>query len=222
MGTRGLVGIRYKGRTYYFYNHSDSYPDGLGAAIVRELMTLDVEAFLKILDGLFIVTKDVDVEEAIRRLETSGVTFDSSYLLTKLVEKPVFVALGMLGPHAQDVDLSSLGNDHKTIGDAARKRQVKTRNELEALISYGGILGWDTRCNPPFGPLARFTRLGVCVPSRVVDGDDRKDHRDIFIEWTYLIDFDKKTLATSGVKGTLPFSKLISETAYEDYIEAHS
>ena len=37
MGTRGLFGFYYKGKYYVAYNHFDSYPDGLGAAVVAEL-----------------------------------------------------------------------------------------------------------------------------------------------------------------------------------------
>ncbi|KAI9799426.1 MAG: hypothetical protein M1825_004526 [Sarcosagium campestre] len=37
MGTRGYKVFRFRGRYYAFYNHFDSYPDGLGAAIVREI-----------------------------------------------------------------------------------------------------------------------------------------------------------------------------------------
>jgi hypothetical protein len=37
MGTRGLFGFYYQGKFYVIYNHFDSYPSGLGAAIVEEL-----------------------------------------------------------------------------------------------------------------------------------------------------------------------------------------
>ncbi|KAL3450991.1 hypothetical protein BJX65DRAFT_304407 [Aspergillus insuetus] len=37
MGTRGLLFIRWKGRYYIYYNHWDSYPEGLGKAIVGKI-----------------------------------------------------------------------------------------------------------------------------------------------------------------------------------------
>ncbi|KAJ0420131.1 hypothetical protein BJY00DRAFT_313347 [Aspergillus carlsbadensis] len=37
MGTRGLLFIRWKGRYYVYYNHYDSYPEGLGEAIVENI-----------------------------------------------------------------------------------------------------------------------------------------------------------------------------------------
>lgn len=37
MGTRGLVFIRCNGRYYVYYNHYDSYAEGLGEAIVAEI-----------------------------------------------------------------------------------------------------------------------------------------------------------------------------------------
>lgn len=39
MGTSGFYGFRFKGTLYVSYNHSDSYPTGLGASIVGELLT---------------------------------------------------------------------------------------------------------------------------------------------------------------------------------------
>ncbi|KAK1149403.1 hypothetical protein N8T08_006626 [Aspergillus melleus] len=37
MGTRGLLFVRCRGRYFVYYNHFDSYPDGLGSAIVQEI-----------------------------------------------------------------------------------------------------------------------------------------------------------------------------------------
>ncbi|KAL4955651.1 hypothetical protein BDW69DRAFT_182397 [Aspergillus filifer] len=37
MGTRGLLFVRYKGRYFIYYNHFDSYPEGLGEAIVATI-----------------------------------------------------------------------------------------------------------------------------------------------------------------------------------------
>ena len=40
MGTRGQYGFFYKGKYYLFYNHFDSYVDGLGIKIFKELIEL--------------------------------------------------------------------------------------------------------------------------------------------------------------------------------------
>ena len=37
MGTRGLFGFHYKGKYYLIYNHSDSYPEALGADLVNQI-----------------------------------------------------------------------------------------------------------------------------------------------------------------------------------------
>lgn len=37
MGTRGLVFIRCRGKYFVYYNQFDSYPEGLGEAIVQQI-----------------------------------------------------------------------------------------------------------------------------------------------------------------------------------------
>ncbi|KAI9038050.1 uncharacterized protein KD926_011288 [Aspergillus affinis] len=37
MGTRGLFFVRCRGRYFAYYNHFDSYPDGLGSAIIQQI-----------------------------------------------------------------------------------------------------------------------------------------------------------------------------------------
>lgn len=44
MGTRGYRVIRFRGRYYRFYNHFDSYPEGLGTEIVSQIPT-DPESY---------------------------------------------------------------------------------------------------------------------------------------------------------------------------------
>ena len=39
MGTRGLFGFYYKGNYYLFYNHFDSYTEGLGRDLINEIKT---------------------------------------------------------------------------------------------------------------------------------------------------------------------------------------
>jgi hypothetical protein len=39
MSTRGLRIIRFRGRYFIYYNHSDSYPTGLGIDIVSNVPT---------------------------------------------------------------------------------------------------------------------------------------------------------------------------------------
>ena len=51
MGTRGFKAHRFRGRFYIFYNHWDSYPQGLGNDIVSEIPT-NPDEYRKWLDAL--------------------------------------------------------------------------------------------------------------------------------------------------------------------------
>lgn len=44
MGTRGHFSIRCRGRYFVYYNHFDSYPEGLGDAIIN-LIPVDPDEF---------------------------------------------------------------------------------------------------------------------------------------------------------------------------------
>ena len=60
MGTRGYYVFCYKGKYYVFYNHWDSYMEGLGEDIVKELRTMkeeDFEYFKTLLEKIPIDTK---------------------------------------------------------------------------------------------------------------------------------------------------------------------
>jgi hypothetical protein len=43
MGTRGVFGFKIDGKNKLTYNHSDSYPDGLGADLVDEMKGMDLK-----------------------------------------------------------------------------------------------------------------------------------------------------------------------------------
>ncbi|KAF9887803.1 hypothetical protein FE257_009609 [Aspergillus nanangensis] len=80
MGTRGLEFIRCCGRYFVYYNHFDSYPEGLGFAIVNEIPT-DPQKYQELLDP-FILEWDPDcfcfreMAFAFLSLAAGQVTFD--------------------------------------------------------------------------------------------------------------------------------------------------
>ena len=56
MGTRGCIGFRYKNKDYLTYNHYDSYPDGIGVSILKEISEVkDWNLVKKIVEKLIIV-----------------------------------------------------------------------------------------------------------------------------------------------------------------------
>jgi len=42
-GTRGIIGFRLNSQDKLTYNHFDSYPDGLGVALLEEIRTVSLE-----------------------------------------------------------------------------------------------------------------------------------------------------------------------------------
>jgi len=70
MGTRGLFGFYWKGKFYVVYNHWDSYPSGLGAKILLEILDADLEKWKELLEQIVIVDQDVEpTKEQIERLK---------------------------------------------------------------------------------------------------------------------------------------------------------
>lgn len=63
MGTRGFFGFYYKGKYYLVYNHYDSYPEALGANLVKEIKKAIDEGRLSEwqnkLNSIKVVTSDV-------------------------------------------------------------------------------------------------------------------------------------------------------------------
>lgn len=61
MSTRGVVGFRHKRKDLLTYNHSDSYPSGLGLRVVRDLHDLLLkgrEPLVQQVEALTIVTEE--------------------------------------------------------------------------------------------------------------------------------------------------------------------
>jgi hypothetical protein len=58
MGTRGTYGWKHDGKFHLFYNHYDSYPEGLGRSVMGFIMDLDKEKFLKNAEKLIVIDED--------------------------------------------------------------------------------------------------------------------------------------------------------------------
>jgi hypothetical protein len=54
MGTRGLKIVRFRGRYFTYYNHYDSYPEGLGQALVDQIPA-DPEQYIRSLNTTLLV-----------------------------------------------------------------------------------------------------------------------------------------------------------------------
>jgi hypothetical protein len=65
MGTRGIIGFITKGVRWGTYNHSDSYPSGLGDAIVKFILARTDEELEQMLEKIEqvrsqVVLKNID------------------------------------------------------------------------------------------------------------------------------------------------------------------
>ena len=74
MGTRGLFGFCYKGKYYIIYNHYDSYPQGLGNNLLKEIKKAIDAGLLndwkeKIQGLVIIVPGDIPTPEQIIAME---------------------------------------------------------------------------------------------------------------------------------------------------------
>lgn len=62
MGTRGTFGVRIGGKDKLTYNHFDSYPDGLGSALVAQIKAILVEKGKNWLEQKAIALVQIDTE----------------------------------------------------------------------------------------------------------------------------------------------------------------
>jgi hypothetical protein len=70
MGTRGLMGVRINGEDKATYCHSDSYPEGLGVAMVEDLRELGLDRLKELALAARVVNPDsTPSPEDIRHLE---------------------------------------------------------------------------------------------------------------------------------------------------------
>jgi len=70
MTIRGKFGFFYKGKYYICYNRFDSYPSGLGVELILELIHADLEEWIKLLENIQEVSKDIKpTPEDIKKLE---------------------------------------------------------------------------------------------------------------------------------------------------------
>lgn len=58
MGTRGLIGLRFKNKDYLTYNHYDSYPEGIGVDILHELRKMDIEKVKKHIPSIILIDEN--------------------------------------------------------------------------------------------------------------------------------------------------------------------
>ncbi|MBE3579018.1 MAG: hypothetical protein IMW83_03970 [Caldanaerobacter subterraneus] len=91
MGTRGAYGFYKSGITKVTYNHSDSYPSGLGKNIIEFIKETSVEEMNKIFDSIILVNEDdtpsfEQIKEVSKVIETEVYNIISWYELLRPVQ----------------------------------------------------------------------------------------------------------------------------------------
>lgn len=228
MGTRGLIGIRYKGKTYYMYNHWDAYPEGLGKALVKEILAMlkagTLEAFKANMDTILVVHEDdpASLPKCIDLLKTSRVTFDCR-ALRDFCSISTMSDLRQLFPDVNDVDDATFLNRLETVPVGptwlAMQTEPPSFDAIDGLVGRSwcnGVLSWSV--SSPVGPLERYSRLGFLFPMDIVEGDDNDDHRDLFLEYTYVVDLDRDMFIQDATI-SIPFSCLTSPAFYLEFIK---
>ena len=90
MGTRGTYGLRKNGKDKKTYNHWDSYPEGLGVALVEQINEMDLERLNTLFDNLEMVKsndkptkKQIEQCQRTTDLSVSNQSVDDFYCLLR-------------------------------------------------------------------------------------------------------------------------------------------
>mmetsp|Transcript_14809 Transcript_14809/g.16397 ORF Transcript_14809/g.16397 Transcript_14809/m.16397 type:complete len:170 (+) Transcript_14809:277-786(+) len=94
MGTRGLFGYYHKGNFYVVYNHWDSYPSGLGEAILDEVLSIikptQLQSWIERIDSIKVIDPNTkptpeDVKKTVgsHDLSVSDQSLDDWYCLLR-------------------------------------------------------------------------------------------------------------------------------------------
>ena len=229
MGTRGLIGIRYKGKTYYIYNHWDSYVEGLGLGLVKEILRMleegTLEALKTMMGTILIVHEDdpSSLSKWIDLMKTSTIPF-----CCERVRDPLYV-LNLKELRERFEDMKDLNDEAflkrleempvgPTFLDFYKDKTIDF-DYVDHLAGRGwnnGACSWSVSSS--MGPLERYTRLGFIYPMAIVEGDDPDDHRDLFLEYTYVVDLDRDMFIQDGTI-SIPFASLTSPEFYLKFVE---
>ena len=85
MGTRGYKVYCYKGRYFVYYNHFDSYPNGLGVEILREIPRNASKEWFE--QWVRVIQENLDKQyERMKNSHTSDFVTDKQLLNTIFIE----------------------------------------------------------------------------------------------------------------------------------------
>jgi len=175
MGTRGLFGFRYKGRYYLMYNHWDSYFSGLGVKLLQEIKdAIDNGTFtqwIELFKSVTIVDNNVDKENYLDTNEDCEDCEEEDYAKEDMVNKKEFYDKNNMkvirrGPNQEDIK--------------------KLNNYIDLSVSSQSPSDWYCLLRKVQGSYKNILESQYLL----LDCDIKSMTGNIFIEYTYILDFD--------------------------------
>ena len=175
MGTRGLFGFRYKGRYYLMYNHWDSYFSGLGVKLLQEIKeAIDNGTFTQWIE-LF---KSVTIVNNVNKENYLDTNEDCEDFNEDDCEEEE-----VMGDKKEFHDK----NNMKILRREPNEEDIKKlSNYTDLSVSSQSPSDWYCLLRKVQGSLKNILESQYLL----LDSDTKSMTGNIFIEYTYILDFD--------------------------------
>lgn len=199
MGTRGLVGFRYKNRYYLMYCHYDCYLSGVGVALLREIKTAMLNGTFETWIEQFKTVTIVDVSNSGGRnyLDTNE---DMIYSEEEYDER--------------DTEFFDI-NDMRIIRRSPRVSEMdKLREYCNTSVGEQHEGDWYCLLREVQGSFVRI----LTSQHLLLHAKYKEMTGDVFIEYSYVLDFDSDNFHVYTSKGFYKTVNLLDEKQIDNAI----